>query len=49
MIEYVKNNRADFCDVRRLNLKFTNEFFASQYYNALVIAKLDCEICGRKR
>ena len=37
---HVKNNRADFCDVCRLNLKFTNEFFASQYYKALLTVYL---------
>jgi hypothetical protein len=46
--EYIKDNRGDFCDTCGLNMKFTDQFFASHQYEALVISKRDCTICGRK-
>ncbi|CAB4012771.1 Hypothetical predicted protein [Paramuricea clavata] len=49
MRDYVKKNRADFCDSCGVNVNFFKELMASHYYEALVISELDCEIFGSKR
>jgi hypothetical protein len=47
--DYVINNRADFCKICGLNLKFAEYLVSSDEYQAIVISPLDgCTICGAK-
>ena len=47
--EYVMNNRGDFCESCGLNTRFAEHLLASYQYEALVVSKGDCEICGSKQ
>jgi hypothetical protein len=46
---YVANNPKDFCETCGLNLKYTNYLLASDQFEALVISRGDCKICGSKK
>jgi hypothetical protein len=47
--KYVINNRGDFCESCGLNIRFAEHLLASYEYEALVVSKGDCEICGSKQ
>jgi hypothetical protein len=47
--EYVINNQGDFCETCGINMRFTDHLFASYEYEALVMSKGDCKICGSKK
>jgi hypothetical protein len=46
--KYRVENPADFCATCRLNVKYTQLLLATFAYEALVITKHNCNICGSK-
>ena len=46
--KYCVENPADFCATCRLNVKYTQLLLATFAYEALVITKHNCDICGSK-
>jgi hypothetical protein len=46
--KYVAENPTHFCVKCGLNVKFTDLLFATYEYEALVLCKPNCDICGSK-
>jgi hypothetical protein len=47
--KYVVENPNDFCTKCGINVKFTDLLFAAYEYEAVVLSKPNCDICGGKR